>query len=245
MKRLIVAGVLIVISAPFVWRASEIWSLEPPTVPKTLRSVPSIYPVHANGVVGYIISNATSPVVLINPGNEPSAKSIVHELHRIGRNPEEVHAILLTHGSYDHWRGHDRFPNARTYASQSDLQLVDHARNTRAIKPKIKMRIFGRPSRPKHLNTLVPAERLKIGKLEFNCVPVPGVTIGSMAFHFEDTLFVGDTVWHDGSKFGPPPYAWVEHLDALNVSFERIKNHPTTWIATSRHGLVARTTMDL
>ncbi|MEM6532909.1 MAG: MBL fold metallo-hydrolase [Myxococcota bacterium] len=232
-----VLGLALVVVAAI---ALSIYRTHPPEAPEQAKAVPPVYPVNSGGVIVYLVAPAGEPVVLINSGADPEASAILAQLSALGRTPEDVVAIVLNHGSYDHWAGHSHFPNATVYGARTDLELVDHARRIESKTPRMHMRLFGRPPKPHALRSVVASQLLRFGTLEFDCIPVPGVTQGTMAYRWQDFLFVGDTLWRDEDRLSPPPSNWLERRTDLPVILKRLDRHPTPWLATSRHGLLPR-----
>lgn len=211
-----------------------------PSPPESLNSHLLVHPVASGGVISYVVAPPDGPVILVNTGDDPKAAAIRSELERLGRSANDVGAILLTHGSYDHWAGVKHFPRAVVYASAEDLELVDHARRIRSTWPRIRMRLKGRPEKPKTMRSVLSAERLVFGQMVFECVALPGVTKGSTAYRFDDIVFVGDTLWESDRGFAPPAASWLERPEEVHQVLPRLERYPSSWIATSRHGLVAR-----
>ncbi|MEO1174860.1 MAG: MBL fold metallo-hydrolase, partial [Myxococcota bacterium] len=217
--------------------------VSPPEPPESLAAVPPVHPVNAGGVIAFLIAPEGQPVTLINSGNDPKAAALLAKLTELGRKPSDVKAIVLNHGSYDHWAGHSQFPNAVLYAGAEDLELVDHARRIESKAPKLHMRVFGRPGKHRRLRTVVPSGLLRFGSIEIDCIPLPGVTKGSMAYRWQDVLFVGDSLWPVDDRRAPrapPPTPWLEKPKHLPTVLKRLDRHPTRWLATSREGLVSR-----
>ncbi|MEL6338768.1 MAG: MBL fold metallo-hydrolase [Myxococcota bacterium] len=241
MKRILLLALALVLAAVF----GMFWWLGPiraPALPESLSSHRFVHPVAAGDVISYIIAPPEGTVVLVNTGDDPEAAAIRSELERLGRSANDVGAILLTHGSYDHWAGVKRFPRAVVYASAEDLELIDHARRIRSTLPRIRMRLKGRPEKPKTMRSVLSSERLVFGRTVIECVALPGVTKGSTAYRFDDVVFVGDTLWGNGRGFAPPAASWLERPEVVRKVLPRLERYPSIWIATSRHGLVARDT---
>ncbi|MEM6732898.1 MAG: MBL fold metallo-hydrolase [Myxococcota bacterium] len=239
MKRgaLIVGAVLVALGASL----TLLWSaLEPELPDGDLAPRGEIVPIVSGTVTSYLLTRASAPLVLVNPGSDPDATQILKHIEQLGRSPDDVRTIIVTHGSTDHAAGIEHFPRATVYASSSDLDLLDHVRRIQAPLPRLRMRIFGRPPRPPRLKTVLSSERLNVGGIVIEAVSLPGVTQGSMAYRFGDTLFVGDSLWQGQDGLEPPPRYWLESSDALDQALERVRTLPTEWIATSRHGLHQR-----
>lgn len=236
MKRALgVFGALVFVAtvgAALLWTSNRAPS---PAGDATARGV--VIPIVSGSVVVYLIAPSSGPMVLINSGDDPSAAAILERLEALGRSPREVAAVFMTHGSYDHYAGLERFPNATVYASSDDLDLLDHVRRIRSPIPRIRMRLFGRPDRPSNTRTVIPGERVRVAEVELECIGLPGVTQGSMAYRYEDVIFIGDSLWP-----GPalPSTLWLEDDDALRATLPRLARFDARWLATSRQGFIEK-----
>ncbi|MEO0814997.1 MAG: MBL fold metallo-hydrolase, partial [Myxococcota bacterium] len=129
-----------------------------------------------------------------------------------------------------------RFPKATVYASSDDLNLADHVRRISSALPRLRMRLFGRPERPQRMRTVLPGERITIGSLVFDSLPLPGVTAGSLAYRYDRFVFVGDSLWPTEQGLEPPSGLWLERASELRHSLSRLESWEGDWIATSRGG---------
>ncbi len=236
MKRVVVG-----VTAAIALAAAATWGLwstnQAPTPHGDLAPRGNVVPVVSGSVVTYLIAPTEGPVVLVNSGDDPTAAAILAELKSMGRSPRDVAAVLLTHGSYDHCAGLEHFPAARVYASSDDLDLIDHVRRIRSSVPRIRMRLFGRPERPRRTRTVLPGEVLRIGPTELECIGLPGVTEGSVAYRWESMIFVGDSFWPGPAL--PSPF-WLEDEDALRATLPRLDRYDASWLATSRQGFIEK-----
>lgn len=235
---LMLAGAPLAVIVVIVGNTLAPWS--PPQLPQPLQRQQRVYPVASGSVISYIIATPGEPVILVNAGSDPEAKAIRQKLDELRRDPSDVAAILLTHGSYDHWRGIAQFPHATIFASADDLRLLSHARRIHSPVPRIRMRVFGRPASPQRMQTLLPSERLVVGSHHFDCIPMTGVTVGSMAFRMGDIVFLGDTLWPSDHGLQIVPASWAERHSDLGRVLPRLEHYPSAWLATSRAGIVAR-----
>lgn len=148
-------------------------------------------------------------ITVIDTGTSRNAKKIVAYIQKIGLQPSEVTAIVLTHFHMDHVGSakelKDLLPNAKIAMHDADADYVlgekpmPKPKNLllRAVSPFIK------PVAVKVEVRLRDGDR--IGQLKV--IHTPGHTPGSIALLDEEwkALFVGDTLRFDGKKVSEAP----------------------------------------
>lgn len=140
---------------------------------------------------------AAGGIVLIDAGSDPGATALTAELARQGHGPNDVRAILLTHGHVDHWAGTAAFPEAIVYGHRADGLLSRGAALPRALGARWLARFTDHGPGPAP-QPLLPGAQVNVAGLAFEAISVPGHTPGSLAYRLGDVLFVGDSLrWHD------------------------------------------------
>ncbi|MET8022725.1 MBL fold metallo-hydrolase [Streptomyces avermitilis] len=149
-------------------------------------------------------------LTLIDAGTAGSAASIVHALTGIGRRPEDVRRIVLTHFHEDHAGGAGAFAalsGAHVSAHRLDAPVVrgevpgpppvfeDWERPIHAEVSKLLPEQAPDPVRPEAVAELSAGDVLDFGG-GASVVHAPGHTAGSVAFHLPEhgVLFTGDAV---------------------------------------------------
>lgn len=121
-------------------------------------------------------------VILIDPASKP--EKLIGMLEG-----DELRAILLTHGHFDHIKAvdglYDRF-HCPVYLHPDDEELA---------RDKASGSVFGLVSYIRCPIVPIKEGRMKIGPFEFETVYTPGHTKGSVVFVFDDIIFSGDTLF--------------------------------------------------
>jgi hydroxyacylglutathione hydrolase len=186
-----------------------------------------------NGVVGiveggsiaWIIPTLTG-VVLIDAGGTAASQNLQAEI-----GDREVHAILLTHGHFDHTAGVRNYPETEVIAGPGESGLVSGKVPAGGWMARMTKPMMGEPDyAPPLLREFDDGEIIEIDGETITAIHVPGHTNGGAAYLWGEVLFVGDTVvGHDGyvSELPRPLYddyaqvpASVAKLEVL--SFEAI-----------------------
>ena len=106
--------------------------------------------------------------ILIDTGAFDNRQELVESLKQLKLTPKNIDFIILTHRHYDHIENIEIFPDAKIYASKEDFQ----EQNILDIN--------------------------KLGMKELEIIETPGHTKGSFCILYQDTLFSGDTIFHNG-----------------------------------------------
>ena len=182
----------------------------------------------------YLIVGDTLAVV--DAGLPWSSSGISKYIRSIGRSPEELQHILITHGHADHVGG------VASLVKSTGAAIVSHRSDTRRLHDNsVALADNGvRRLLPMSLPT-VPVNRVRILVEDGDVLPIrsgirvihtPGHTRGSVCFLLLESgvLFSGDTIFSDGSRLSRsvpfPGYDredYVRSLDRLSrLEFEGV-----------------------
>lgn len=147
-------------------------------------------------------------VALIDACMDPDAKAILAALEARGAGPDDVVAILLTHGHVDHLGGVARFPGAEVMALGPEAPLV--AGEIAAGSPV--GRLMGAKDVGARVTRVVhDGEVLQVGEARVEVFAVPGHTPGSAAWLVHGVLHLGDSAGADREgRLGGAPWVFSE-----------------------------------
>lgn len=158
-------------------------------VPGTVFSEGKIISVFDGMSQVLIIDGGNRQLGLIDAGNSADGKPVIEALAARGYKPGDVKAIFFTHGHPDHIAAARVFTNAKLYALESELPIVEG----RAANDSPASKIFGaKPTGLKVTGILKDGEQLKMGTLTISVFAIPGHTEGGAAFLVSGVLFLGD-----------------------------------------------------
>ncbi len=137
----------------------------------------------------YLLTEETSgETAVIDPGFESSelTKAV------LAKGKENVKAILLTHGHFDHIMGVSRIQEltgAKVYIYSDDVMFPnDNSLNMSTL-------IFSNPVPSFTADvTLNDGDEIRIGSLTVRVLHTPGHTIGGCCYMVENAIFTGDTL---------------------------------------------------
>ena len=165
-------------------------------------------------------------LVLVDTGMPWNARGILSYINSIGRRPEELEAILMTHSHPDHSSG------AKSINKRTGADVFAHSGDTKT-HPNDEvslsyMGVFGSLRLPVPFfqrtgvaHTVEDDEVLPLlGGIRV--IHTPGHTPGSTCYLLEDrgVMFSGDTVFSDGNRISRsvpfPGYNRSDYIDSLN-----------------------------
>jgi len=214
------------------------------------RVADQVYRLEDRYVNVYILD--VGKVVLIDTGTKKAAPRIRAGLREIGKEPEDVALLLLTHHHVDHvgtaaaWK--------REARAQADIHRIDapvaagrerrrsHGRGTKAMVYAALMGVFVPLMRTPHVEAdrlLEGGEELDVLGWPVEVLHVPGHTLGSCAYYARRAgiLFAGDAV--NGRAGRPAPPIVAEDVPAAMDSYRRLLGlHPP--VLCPGHGSIVR-----
>lgn len=106
--------------------------------------------------------------ILIDTGSKWNHDELIEDLKKLNLAPENIDILILTHNHFDHVGNIELFTKAKIYASK--LEFPDDG--------------------------VISIDKLKIP--EFKIIKTPGHSKGSFCILYDDVLFSGDTIFHNG-----------------------------------------------
>lgn len=160
-------------------------------------------------------------VILIDTGvDAEDGEPLLDALAAIGRTPEDVAGIFLTHGHQDHVGNVTDFPDAPVFAFYGDVGLIAGTEAARRPFPS------GEPE-PTGISvdeTLTDGQRLSVAGIDIRAFSVPGHTDGSAAFLVDNVLFLGDTATvNSQGELNGPTWIFSTDVDRSNRSLAQLE----------------------
>jgi glyoxylase-like metal-dependent hydrolase (beta-lactamase superfamily II) len=176
---------------------------------------PAIHLINTGASNAYLIMDQAG-LALVDTGLPGSGKKILALIGALGRRPEEITRIILTHQHPDHIGG------AADLVAASSAEVWAHPLDTPAIEgtgkrdgPKgplglvFNAFIFPRLRLVKVAHALVEDETLPVleGEGGLRVVATPGHTLGHVSLYLasRQMFFAGDALRHSGGKVVPSP----------------------------------------
>ncbi|MFQ5859976.1 MAG: MBL fold metallo-hydrolase [Dehalococcoidia bacterium] len=171
-----------------------------------MEIIPGVHQIEGvRGSRAYLLVDTT--LVLIDTGIAGNEEPILQYIASLGRDPRELHSILLTHSHPDHTGSAPqlrRQAKARVLIHEGDSRVDERGRIWASYMPSLEQLRWRLP--------LVYKVRADETLTEGDVIPVlggvqvvhtPGHTPGSAAFYLKElgALFTGDTLLCDGGRF--------------------------------------------
>jgi hydroxyacylglutathione hydrolase len=159
----------------------------------------------------YILTDdATGAAAVIDPGFE--AQELTDAVCAVGA--ENVKAILLTHGHFDHIMGVNKIKNltdAKIYIYSDDMQFTaDDSLNLSFMAAPLKIEAFTAEV------SLNDGDVIELGNLKIRVLHTPGHTIGSCCYLVGNAMFTGDTLMKGScGRTDFPTGSYPQMLDSL------------------------------
>jgi len=106
--------------------------------------------------------------ILIDTGSPQNIEELKNDLKELNLTPRDIDIVILTHNHWDHTGGIISFLNSKIYGDKQDFKD----------------------------EKILDVNELKIKEIEI--IKTPGHTKGSISLVYQDVLFSGDTLFHDG-----------------------------------------------
>ena len=192
--------------------------------------------VHAKALGGgsfvWVVPTETG-VVLVDAGQNAKLPRVMEELD--GRT---VHAVLLTHGHFDHVKGLRNFPEAQVYAGPGEGPLVRREVRAGSVGARMATALLGgKPYIPPRFREFDDGEILEIDGAQFTALHLPGHTGGGAAYVWGDVAFTGDAVMGRGEYMSRVPRMFYDDFDQVPESMSRVLDTGFERLADGHQGL--------
>lgn len=213
-------------------------------VNSTTEVVPGVFQITHRGANVLIIAEDT--LTLIDTGLKDGASHVLDFLRHIGRSPEEISLIVLTHNHIDHMGGLadiKKHTNAKVAAHRADIGIREHppAAGGRYREPLAQIK-----SKLQSVFSVLPedVDMILEGGETLDClggldvIHTPGHTPGSISLYSQKhkMLFSGDLIRKRRKKLLLPPKMVCTDIDQNLESIKKI-SHYEIEILCFGHGL--------
>ncbi len=150
------------------------------------------FPCGMLGTNCYIVYDKNNCVIFDPDFAFPSEYEMIREFLK----DKKLHAVVLTHGHFDHIGSVDEVCSeygVPLYIHEQDKEmLTDTRKNASFLLPDLSVRC------KTDANTFNNEDVLRFGSVDFKVMHTPGHTKGSCCFIFEDFIISGDTLFKNG-----------------------------------------------
>jgi glyoxylase-like metal-dependent hydrolase (beta-lactamase superfamily II) len=162
---------------------------------------------------------------LVDTGSPGCAERVVGALGEMGRRPEDLRQIVLTHCHGDHAGDAKRLAEltgATVVAGDADADVIEGNAPYPAPREPISRALYRRFERFSRF----PVRRRISGEEDLDgglrAIPAPGHTLGHIAVFAPDlsALFVGDAVWH----LGPLRPSWRRFTQDIERNADSVRH---------------------
>jgi len=211
---------------------------EPPDGAR-VQAAPGVVGVEAGGGYAWIVRTATG-AVLIDAGMDAGGTAILAELKTQGVRPDQVRAVLLTHGHPDHYAASVLFPAATVFAGAADLPMIHGDKTHYPPFGKLVSSVVPLPPPPPVVKPIQGNEQLRFDEAVFTVIATPGHSPGSTMYLFKDILFSGDSVMRKGDGVAIAPSFFSENARANRASLQALESLTFETIADGHAGVTTQ-----
>jgi hydroxyacylglutathione hydrolase len=217
MRKKILIGLAIVLLIPICGIAALFAIREKPDGPR-VQVEPGVVGVEAGGAYAWIVRTAHG-AVLVDAGLDSRGTAILAELTSQGVKPEQVQAILLTHGHPDHYAAAALFEKAQVAVGQGDLAMIRGDRTHHSTFGRIMSAVMSLPPGPAVIRELRGGETLEFDGAAFKVIATPGHSPGSVMYLYKNLLFTGDSLMrkNDGVTIVPSLFSESSALNRASL----------------------------
>ena len=203
MKKKIPIALAVVVALPLLGVGALFATREKPDGPR-VEVGPGVVGVETGGAYAWIVRTPHG-AVLVDAGLDAKGAAILAELKAEGVPPDQVHAVLITHGHPDHYAAAGLFPKARVMAGSGDLAMIRGDKTHYATFGRIMSAVMPLPPGPPAVTGLRGDEQLEFDGARFRVIATPGHSPGSVMYLYRDVLFTGDSLMRkkDGVAIAP------------------------------------------
>ena len=232
-KILIALGVLVLL--PVVGIAALFATREPPDGPR-VEADREVVGVEAGGSYAWIVRTPHG-AVLVDAGLDASGAAILAELKSAGVQPQQVLAVLITHGHPDHYAAATLFPKAEVLGGADDIPMMHGDGRHYSTFGRVMSALMPLPKGPDVVTPLRGGEQLEFDGARFAVIATPGHSPGSVVYLYKDVLFTGDSLMRKGDGVTIAPSLFSEDSAENRRSLIRLERLSFDKIADGHAGV--------
>ena len=232
-KILIALGVLVLL--PVVGIAALFATREPPDGPR-VEVDREVVGVEAGGSYAWIVRTPHG-AVLVDAGLDASGAAILAELKSAGVQPQQVLAVLITHGHPDHYAAATLFPKAEVLGGADDIPMMHGDGRHYSTFGRVMSALMPLPKGPDAVTPLRGGEQLEFDGARFAVIATPGHSPGSVVYLYKDVLFTGDSLMRKGDGVTIAPSLFSEDSAENRRSLIRLERLSFDKIADGHAGV--------
>jgi len=218
-KILIALGVLVLL--PVAGIAALFATREPPDGPR-VEVDREVVGVEAGGSYAWIVRTPHG-AVLVDAGLDASGAAILAELKSAGVQPQQVLAVLITHGHPDHYAAATLFPKAEVLGGADDIPMMHGDGRHYSTFGRVMSALMPLPKGPDAVTPLRGGEQLEFDGARFAVIATPGHSPGSVVYLYKDVLFTGDSLMRKGDGVTIAPSLFSEDSAENRRSLKRLE----------------------
>lgn len=220
MKKILL-GLAVLLAVPLVAIAVLFAMRETPDGPR-VAAQPGIVGVEAGGAYAWIVRTAHG-AVLVDAGLDATGTAILAELKSERVAPDEVRAVLVTHGHPDHYAAAGLFRKATTLLGADDVPMLRGDTTHYAPFGKVMAAVMSLPPGPAAITRLHGGEQLEFDGARFTVIATPGHSPGSVMYLYKDVLFTGDSLMRKKEGLAIAPSLFSEDSAQNHASLRAIE----------------------
>ncbi len=211
----------------------ERWEEIKPAPLKNVQEVlPGLFQVRTRGSRAYLAVDG-SDITLIDTGNPGSGSRILHAVEEIGRSPEDIKTIVITHFHLDHVGGLAELQGWIPARTGVHLAEARHVESEKPLPTPFTHPLLARICEPYLLRNDPGAARVDVYLNDGDELPAlggmrivhaPGHTAGSISLHFPNrgVLLIGDAMQFKFGRLMLPSRLFTQDMDEATDSVRKL-----------------------
>lgn len=197
----------------------------------TQEVLPGLFQVRTRGSRAYLI--ADDDITLIDTGSPGSGLRILNAVKEIGRSPEEIKHIVITHYHIDHVGGLSELQNFVPAKTGVHLAEAPHVESPEPLPSPFTHPLLARICEPYLSRNDPGAARVDVHLRDGDELPAlggmrivhaPGHTAGSISIHFPNrgVLLVGDAMQFKFGRLMLPSRLFTQDMEEAGESIRKL-----------------------